>query len=157
MDLWERGLHTGLVGDAEAEGAAREGRATSAGEEEDEAVARSYHDTVLYGMLRQAVCRATNREGGGCLLLDEQCKKTGRPVAKVLWEKHLDTQVPPLENSACTAFEEYEDVPKMAPLDFTEDDVMWVASKISGAAGRWEQRRLSCAIVSFASGAHRRS
>ena len=25
MDLWERGLHAGLVGDAEAEGAAREG------------------------------------------------------------------------------------------------------------------------------------
>ena len=25
IDLWERGLHTGLVGDAEAEGASREG------------------------------------------------------------------------------------------------------------------------------------
>ena len=35
MDLWERGLHAGLVGDAEAEGAAREGIATSGGEEED--------------------------------------------------------------------------------------------------------------------------
>ena len=33
MDLWERGLHTGLVGDAEAEGAVREGRAASGGEE----------------------------------------------------------------------------------------------------------------------------
>ena len=29
MDLWERGLHAGLVGDAEAEGADREGRANS--------------------------------------------------------------------------------------------------------------------------------
>ena len=29
MDLWERGLHAGLVGDAEAEGANREGRANS--------------------------------------------------------------------------------------------------------------------------------
>ena len=55
MDLWERGQHAGLVADAEAEGAAREGRAASGGEEEDEAVARSFHDTVLLGKLRQDV------------------------------------------------------------------------------------------------------
>ena len=54
MDLWERGLQTGLVGDAEAEGAVREGRSASGGEEEDEAVARSYNNTVLSGKLRQA-------------------------------------------------------------------------------------------------------
>ena len=52
MDHWERGLHAGLVGDAKAEGAAREGRAASLGEEEDEAVAWSYHNTVLSGKLR---------------------------------------------------------------------------------------------------------
>ena len=34
MDLWERGLHVGLVGDAEEEGAAREGRVASGGDEE---------------------------------------------------------------------------------------------------------------------------
>ena len=38
MDLWERGIHAGLVGDAEAEGAARKDRATRRGEEDDEAV-----------------------------------------------------------------------------------------------------------------------
>ena len=43
--------------------------------------------------------------------------------------------VPPVENPACAAFEEYEDVPETVTLDFTEDDVMWVASKLSGAAG----------------------
>ena len=32
MDLWERGQHAGLVGDAEAEGAARKGRADFSGE-----------------------------------------------------------------------------------------------------------------------------
>ena len=42
MDLWERGLHAGLVGDAKAEGAAHEGRAASGGEEEYKAVDRSY-------------------------------------------------------------------------------------------------------------------
>ena len=30
MDLWERGLHMGLVEDSEAEGAAQEGRAPAA-------------------------------------------------------------------------------------------------------------------------------
>ena len=35
----------------------------------------------------------------------------------------------------CAAFEEYKDVPKTAPLDFTEDDITWVASNLSSAAG----------------------
>ena len=84
MDLWERGLHAGLVGDSEAEGAAREGRAASCGEEEEELVARSYHDTVLSGKIRQAVRRVTNRERRGCLLPVDQCTKSGRPVADIL-------------------------------------------------------------------------
>ena len=41
----------------------------------------------------------------------------------------------PVENPACTAFEEYGEVPETVPLDFTEDDVTWVASKLSGTAG----------------------
>ena len=84
----------GLVGDTEAEGAAREGRAASSSEEEDDAVARSFHETVLTGKLRQAFRRATDREGGGCLLPRDKCTKTGRPVAAVLREKHPD--MPPL-------------------------------------------------------------
>ena len=55
MDLWDRGLRVGLVGDSEAEGAAREGRSASGVEEEDESVASSYHNTVFSGKLRQAV------------------------------------------------------------------------------------------------------
>ena len=54
MDLWDRGLHAGLVGYAKAEGASREGRAISGREDKDEAVAKSYHDTVLSGNLSQA-------------------------------------------------------------------------------------------------------
>ena len=104
MDLWESGLHAGLGRDAEAEGAAQEGRAASGREEEEEAVAQSYQDTVLSGKLRQTVHWATNREGGGCLLPDEQCTKTERPVAKVLWEKHPDMRVPPLGNPVCSYF-----------------------------------------------------
>ena len=123
------------MGDAEAEGAARKGTAAFSGEEEHNAVLRSFHETVLSGKLRQAVCWATDWEGGGCLLPDDQCTKTGRPVAEVLWEKDPDIRAPPKENPTCAAFEKYGDVPKTVPLDFTEDDVTWVASKLSGAAG----------------------
>ena len=35
----------------------------------------------------------------------------------------------------CAAFKEYEEVPKTATLDFTEDGVTWVTSNISGAIG----------------------
>ena len=78
---------------------------------------------------------SNNREGGGCLLQDDQCTKTGRLVAAVLREKHPDMRVPPMENPMFAAFEEYEEVPKTVPLGFTEDGVTWVVSKISGAAG----------------------
>ena len=64
MELLKSGLHAGLVGDANAEGAVREGRSAPRKEEEEEAVSQIYHDTVLSGKLRQAVRRATNREGG---------------------------------------------------------------------------------------------
>ena len=102
IDLWERGLNAGMV-DANAEGGTREGRASRVVEEEDESVARGYHDTVLSGKLRQFVCLATSREGGGCLLLDDQCTKIGRPVAEVLWEKHPDTRVSPWKISRVQA------------------------------------------------------
>ena len=90
---------------------------------------------MLLGKLRQAVRQATDREGGGCLLPEDKFTKTGRPVAEVLQEKQLDMRVPPVENPACAAFEEYGDVPKTVPLDFTEDDATWVAANLSGAAG----------------------
>ena len=105
------------------------------GKEEDNAVAQSFHETVLSGKLRQAVRRATDREGGGCLLPGDKCTETGRPVADVLQEKHPDMCVLPVDNPTCAAFEVYEDVPKMVPLDFTGDDITWVESKLSGAAG----------------------
>ena len=35
----------------------------------------------------------------------------------------------------CNLFEEYVEVLEMVPLEFSEGDVTWVASKISGVAG----------------------
>ena len=49
-----------LVRDADAEGAAREHRASRGVEEENESLRHKFHSTVLYGKLRQAVCRSTN-------------------------------------------------------------------------------------------------
>ena len=66
-----------MVGDAEAEGAACEGRAAFSGEEEEDAVARSFHETVLSVKLRQAVRRATNREGGGVSFQRKNAPKPG--------------------------------------------------------------------------------
>ena len=83
---------------------------------------------------RLSVGKSTGR-GEGVSCLGTKITKTGRPVVEVFREKHPDMRVPPVENPACAAFEEYEDVPKMVPLNFTEDDVTWVASKLSGAAG----------------------
>ena len=98
-------------------------------------MARNFHETVISGKLRQALHQATDREGGGCLLPGGKCTKTGQPVADVLRDKHPDMRVPRVENPLCAAFEVYEDIPETVPLDFTEDDVTWVASKLSGAAG----------------------
>ena len=61
-------------------------------------MAQSCHNTVLSGKICQAVCRATNREGRGCLLPDDQCTKTRRLVAEVLWEKHPYMRAPSVEN-----------------------------------------------------------
>ena len=42
---------------------------------------------------------------------------------------------PPLKNPTCAALEKYGKVPETVPLDFTEDDVTWVVSNLSGTAG----------------------
>ena len=43
--------------------------------------------------------------------------------------------VPPVENPVCAVLEEYGEVLETVPFLFTEHDVTWVASKLSGAAG----------------------
>ena len=40
-----------------------------------------------------------------------------------------------MENTKCATFEKHGEVPKIVPLNFTEDDITWVASKFSGAVG----------------------
>ena len=61
MDLWERGLHPGLAGYAEAEGAAREVRDIRLGDEEDKQKSLRYYSTVLLGNRRQVVRQSNDR------------------------------------------------------------------------------------------------
>ena len=51
-----------------------------------------------------------------------------------LRDKHPDMRVPPVENPTCAAFGESEDFPEILLLDFLEDGIMWVESKLLGAA-----------------------
>ena len=87
------------MGDALAEGRDREGHFDRRAEEEEDCLVCRFHSNFLSGNMRQAVQRATGREGGSCLLLRDVCTKTGRPVADVLQEKHPDMRVPPVESS----------------------------------------------------------
>ena len=41
----------------------------------------------------------------------------------------------PVGNLTWAAVEEYEQAVETVPLKFTEDNIMWVASKLSGTAG----------------------
>ena len=100
MDLWERGLHAGLVGYAKAEGAARKVRAASVGEEEEEAVAWSYHDTVLSGKLRQTVRRATDRQRGGASSRRTYAQKPGNRLQRSSG-RSIRTCVSPLCKNLC--------------------------------------------------------
>ena len=98
MDLWEGVLHAGLVGDNEAEGGAREGRAASGVEEEDEAVAWSYYDTVLLGKLRKAVRRETDREGEGASSRMTNARKPGDRLQRFSGRSIRTCMSPPWKN-----------------------------------------------------------
>ena len=65
LDIWDRGIHTGLVRDALSEGSAREGRIERSDKEEEDCLAHSFHSTFLLGKMQQAVCWATDCRGGG--------------------------------------------------------------------------------------------
>ena len=53
----------------------------------------------------------------------------------VLRYKHPAMHTQDLEEPECSSFKEYEEDPDVFPLYISEEDVMWVAGKILGAAG----------------------
>ena len=66
LDLWERGMHAGLVRDALGKGRYRVVHVARSNEEEKVCLARRFHIKLLSGKLSQVVCRDINcLEGGG--------------------------------------------------------------------------------------------
>ena len=100
-------------------GRAREGRVARIDEEEEDCLAHIFHSTLLSGNLRQAVCQATNQQGGGYLIPGDVCTKTRRMDADFLQDKKTFMCVTPMGNPTCLEFEEYVKVPEAVPLDFS--------------------------------------
>ena len=90
IELWERGIRTGMVADAEEEDDAREISYSGGEKEEEEYPGRKLHRIVMSGNLFQDGRWVTDRERGGFLLLDDICKNTSRPVVEVLRQNHPD-------------------------------------------------------------------
>eukprot|EP00957_Ditylum_brightwellii_P175702 13378176-Ditylum_brightwellii.AAC.1 len=94
LDLWEEGMFDGLVDNTVAEARAREGLQNNQAQDEEH-LARQFHQTVLAGKLQEAVWTATDRGTGDVLFPANLCTKTGARVLEVLEGKHPTTRVPP--------------------------------------------------------------
>ncbi len=133
MTLWIGGQYNALVQDiiGEAMRGVGSGRDTA----NKELIARKYNHMVLDGKLRAAVRFATARDGGGVLLPQDACTKTGQPVIEVLQLQHPDTRIPNLGDPDCIAFEQYDEVPTALPMDCTSEDLEALALRMNGSAG----------------------
>ena len=78
-----------------------------------------FYITVLSVKLLQSVRTLIVYGGEGCLLPEDACTKTGKPVADVLRKKHLDTRVPLVVGPCCSDFKEYNEAPEMVPLNLS--------------------------------------
>ena len=89
-----------LVDNTELEMRSRRGGGARSADLEREA--KAFDSRVKNGKIRSAVRIATDRGGGGVLMPDGVCTKTGKPVMEVLQEKHppLVDPAPPLTGGA---------------------------------------------------------
>jgi hypothetical protein len=94
-----------------------------------------YNSTVLEGNLCTTVRNLADQVGGGILGPEDLCTKTGRPVIKVLHEKHPNQHLPDLLDPNCLAFSKFDEVPDPTPIDCSPELVEAVARKLTGAAG----------------------
>ena len=132
LTLWIDGSYDALVQDIVGE--AMRGVGGGRGTIDEDLVARKYNSMVLDGKLRAAVRFATERDGGGVLLPQDACTKTGRPVMEVLLSQHPDSRIPNLEDPHCT-FEHYDEVPAAMTTDCTPEDLETLALRMSRSAG----------------------
>ncbi len=130
LTLWVGGQYNALVQDiiGEAMRGVGSGRDTA----NDERIARKYNHMVLNGKLCTA---AMAHNGGGVLLPQDACTKTGQLVMEVLQSQHPDTRIPNLGDPDYIAFEHYNKVPRVLPMDCTSKDLEALALRMSGSAG----------------------
>jgi hypothetical protein len=133
LQLWTDGHYDALVQDIVGE--AMRGAGSGRGMADEDIIARKYNSMVLDGKLHAAVCFATDRGGGGVLLPQDSCTKTGRLVMEVLRSQHPNTRIPDLEDPYCIAFEHYDEVPVEIPTDCTPKDLETLALRMGGSTG----------------------
>jgi hypothetical protein len=125
LKLWMDGHFNALVQDIVGEAMRSVG--SSQRNTDEDLIAQKYILMVLDGKLRAAVRFATSRDGGGVLLPQDACTKTGQPVMEVLLSQHPDTRIPDLEDPNCIAFDHYDEVPLLIPTDCTTEDLETLA------------------------------
>ena len=90
---------------------------------------------VVNGKIREEVREIRGKGQIGVLLPGDTETKTTLPVMEALKEKHPEMRIQDFTNPGYSSFGEYEQDPDVVPLEISEEDVQWVASKLSGAAG----------------------
>jgi hypothetical protein len=131
LTLWIGGQYDALVQDIVGE--AMRGVGSGQNTANEELIAQKYNHMVLDSKLRAAVHFATARNGGGVLLHQDTCTKTGKPVIEVLQLQHPNTRIPNLGDPDCIAFEHYNEVPMALPTDCTSKDLEALALRMSGS------------------------
>jgi len=102
-------------------------------QEDATSIARKYHNMVLGGKVRAAVCMVTNRGTGGAYRPFDLDSKSGRPVIEVLREKHPASHVPSEED-----FDAHVGAPdclESMQVYCFEECVAMAAARLSGSAG----------------------
>jgi hypothetical protein len=133
LTLWIGGQYNALVQDIVGEAMRVVGSGWDTANEE--LIAQKYNHMVLNGKLQAAVCFVMARNGGGVLLPQDACTKTGQPVIEVLQLQHPDTRIPNLGDPDCIAFKHYNEVPMALPTDCTSEDLEALALRMSESTG----------------------
>ena len=104
--------------------------------ETEDTVTRVYNSTFMSGKIRQAVRKATDREGGLVRRIHDKYSKTGLPIIKVIRQKHPATRITDYSN------EKYEckratilEPPQTVPVQCTEEVFTRAAKRIGGGPG----------------------
>ncbi len=135
LDAWDAGQYVALVKGIEeanldiggGSGGTRVRRADTT------LLARKYHNMVLGGKVRAAMCMVTDRDSGGAYRPYDRDSKSGHPVINVLWEKHPAARVLLEED-----FDNHPGTPDCLdsmPVYCFEECVAKAAARLSGGAG----------------------